>query len=66
MRSNTPTVPALLVKPREAAQALGICEKTLWTLTKCGELPAVRIGRSVRYDLQDLRAFIDRMKGDRR
>lgn len=55
--------PTLLVTPREAAKALSICEKTLWSLTKCGELPAVRIGRSVRYDVADLRAFIERRKG---
>lgn len=53
----------LLLTPREAAKALSICEKTLWTLDKTCELPAVRIGRSVRYDVADLQAFIDRQKG---
>ena len=52
----------LLLTPREAAKALSICEKTIYTLTKSGELPAVRIGRSVRYALEDLRAFIERTK----
>jgi len=53
----------LLVTSREAARALSICDKTLWSLTKRGELPAVKIGRSVRYDVADLRDFIDRQKG---
>jgi excisionase family DNA binding protein len=56
-------MPKLLVTPREAANALSICEKTLWSLTKRGELPAVRIGRSVRYDVTDLQAFINGQKG---
>lgn len=58
-----PPAPRLLLTPRETAKAMGICEKTLWTLSNRGELPAVRIGRSVRYDVADLQAFIDRQKG---
>lgn len=61
--SSTPTPTRLLITPREAAKALSVCEKTLWSLTKRGELPAVRIGRAVRYDVSDLQAFIDRQKG---
>lgn len=52
----------LLLTPREAAKALAICEKTLWSLTKRGELPAVRLGRSVRYAISDLEAFIARRR----
>jgi excisionase family DNA binding protein len=58
----SPAGARLLLTPREAAGALSVCEKTLWSLTKRGELPAVRIGRSVRYDLADLRAFIEGRK----
>lgn len=54
----------LLLTVREAAAALSVCEKTLWSLTAPrGPLPAVRLGRSVRYDVTDLRAFIERAKG---
>ncbi len=53
----------LLLTPREAARTLSICEKTLWSLTKRGELSAVRIGRAVRYDVTDLQAFINQRKG---
>jgi len=53
-------VPRLLVSPREAAKALAVCEKTLWSLTKRGEIPAVRIGRAVRYSMDELQAWIRR------
>jgi excisionase family DNA binding protein len=52
----------LLLKPREAAQALSISARTLWTLTRRGEVPCVRIGRAVRYAPADLRAWIDAQK----
>jgi excisionase family DNA binding protein len=48
----------LLLSPRDAAKALCVCEKTLWTLTKQGEIPVVRMGRSVRYSLDDLKLWI--------
>ena len=63
-----PNVPRLLFKSREAAEALGISERTLWELTARGEIPVIRIpgrgkeARSLRYDVDDLRAWIDRQK----
>jgi len=65
---TTPTAapddpPRLLLTPRRAAEALSVCEKTLYNLTRRGELPAVKIGRAVRYALSDLQAFIDGRKG---
>ena len=48
----------LLVTAKQAASMLAISERTLWQLTNDGHLPAVRFGRTVRYDLGDLRAFI--------
>lgn len=48
----------LLLRPREAAAALGVSEKSLWLLMKSGRLPVVRIGKSTRYDMADLQAFI--------
>ncbi len=57
-------MPKLLVTARDAARLLSVCEKTLWSLTAPrGPLPAVRIGRAVRYDVADLRAFINGQKG---
>lgn len=56
----------LLLTPREAAEALSVCEKTLFNLTRRGELPAVKIGRAVRYAVDDLQAFIARQRGGAR
>jgi excisionase family DNA binding protein len=52
----------MLLPIRLAAQQLSICEKTLWSLTKQGKIPAVRIGRAVRYSPADLAAWIERTK----
>jgi excisionase family DNA binding protein len=56
----------LLWTSREAAQALRISERKLWGLTASGEIPFVRIGRSIRYDLKDLIRWIDERKGVRK
>lgn len=61
--SATPlAAPALLVDSRGAAKALAVSPRTLWGLTASGELPAVRIGRSVRYSVDTLRAYIARQE----
>ncbi|MGH7179423.1 MAG: helix-turn-helix domain-containing protein [Tepidisphaeraceae bacterium] len=48
----------LLLRPREASAALGISERTLWSLAERGEIPRVRIGRAVAYSVDSLREFI--------
>ena len=48
-----------LLRPREAAQWLKISERSLWTLTQRGDINAIRIGRSVRYTISDLVAFVE-------
>ena len=49
----------LLLTTKEAAESLGICEKTLWKLTQPrGDLPVVRIGTRVLYDPADLQVWI--------
>jgi excisionase family DNA binding protein len=55
---NTGVTPRLLLTAQEAAKALSICERTLWTLTNTGSLKSVRIGRSVRYAIDDLQTYI--------
>lgn len=56
-----PDPPLLLTAPA-AARALAISPRTLWALTQRGELPVVRIGRSVKYDPQDLARWIASVK----
>ena len=52
---------ALALRPREAAKALGISERMLWSLTAPrGTIPAVRIGTCVLYPVTGLQAWLDR------
>jgi excisionase family DNA binding protein len=54
--------PPLLLTAAQAARALAISPRTLWSLTRRGEIPAVRIGRAVRYDRRDLVEYLDRLR----
>jgi excisionase family DNA binding protein len=51
-----------LISTHDAAKYLAICERNLFELTKTKKLPAVRIGRAVRYDINDLNVFINEAK----
>jgi len=52
-----------LLTSREAADRLRISERKLWGLTMPrGSLPCVRIARSVRYSVEDLDAFVSKMR----
>lgn len=53
-------VSPLAVSIEQAAAMLGISERKLWELKNSGEVPSVRIGRSVRLRPEDLQAFLDR------
>lgn len=53
----------LLLPQREAAAALSISVTTLASLTEPkGPIPCVRLGRSVRYAVRDLEAWIESQK----
>lgn len=58
MTAAVSNIEPLLMTVRQAARALAISERTLWSLTKSGEMPCVRMSRAVRYSLDDLRAWI--------
>jgi len=66
MPSNTPSgstaKPALLLTPKQAAEALAIGPRKLWSMTASGEIPHLRIGRSVRYPVDALHQWIDDQK----
>ena len=59
-----PPVTPLLVSHRDAARMLSVCERTLYSLVQAGEIPVVRIGRGVRYSVEDLKAWIKKKCGD--
>lgn len=48
----------MLLRTSEAAELLAISERQLYTLTRSGSLPCVRIGRLVRYSPDALRDWI--------
>ena len=48
----------LLLTSRQAATALAICPRTLWSLKQKGEIPALKVGGLVRFSSDDLQAWI--------
>lgn len=50
----------LLVDAPAAARLLSVSVRTLANLTARSQLPCVRIGRSLRYSVEDLRQFVHR------
>jgi hypothetical protein len=58
---NTPisqTIEPLGLRPREAAKALGIGTRLLWTLTNTGEIPSRKVGRCTVYSVGELRGYL--------
>ena len=49
----------LLVNTEAACRLLSISPRSLWGLKQAGEIPHVRIGRSVRYAIDDLITYVD-------
>ena len=53
----------LSLRPAEAAKALGISVRTLWSLTKTGKVPALCLGEGKRkvdlYSTKALEAWLD-------
>ncbi len=50
----------LLLNTRQTAKLLNISERTVFALTKSGDLPSVKIGRCLRFSVSDLETFIKR------
>ena len=50
----------LLLRPTEAAEALGLGRAKAYQLIRDGELPSVRIGKSVRVPAAQLREWVER------
>lgn len=67
MEREHPRDPEALLTYDEVGKLLAVTGRTVFTLAKRGELPAVKIGSRVRFDPADVRAFIDRRRtgGDR-
>jgi excisionase family DNA binding protein len=48
MSSKGKSLASLALRPREAAEVLGISERFLWDLTRTGVVPCVRLGKGKR------------------
>ena len=64
----TPELPRLALRPKEAAKALGIGERLLWSMTNQGLVPHLRLGKAIVYPVAELERWLaDRAaKGVRR
>lgn len=62
MPNNRPTNPPLLLTPQQAAEALVISRRKLWGMTASREIPHIKLGRLVRYPVDDLQRWIDDQK----
>jgi excisionase family DNA binding protein len=65
LRNPCPPLPAqpnqerLLLRPAEAAEALGVSQRTLMSWVAAGQIPATRIGeRCLRFSVDSLREWI--------
>lgn len=54
--------PPLLLSARETARMLCMGERTLARLTAAGELPSLHVGASLRYDMRDVLALVEKLK----
>ena len=51
----------LLIRPVEAFEMIGVSRSTGYALISAGEIPSVRIGRSVRVPVEQLQAWVEQM-----
>ena len=54
---STPT-DGFLLTPRETAKRLAISERHLFQLTRSGQLPCVRVGKCVRYNVETIQKWV--------
>jgi excisionase family DNA binding protein len=53
----------MLLRPAEAAEAIGVSRSRMYELLASGELPSIRVGRTVRVPVAALHAWIaERLK----
>lgn len=55
---SQPTIPTLALRPIDAARALGISPRLLWSLTSSGQIPCVRLNSCVVYPIETLQAWL--------
>ncbi len=55
--------PALFTT-QEAAEFLRVSTRHLWTITETGLIPRIKMGRCVRYKMNDLVRYIDGLRSE--
>ncbi len=55
----------MLLRAENAALALDMPPESLRSLTRAGKISCVKIGRATYYRLEDLRTFVDGLRGAR-
>jgi excisionase family DNA binding protein len=48
----------IALRPRDAAKALGISERLLWDWTHHGDIPHVRMGRTILYPVDAVQTWL--------
>jgi excisionase family DNA binding protein len=64
--SSAPADHNLLLTARETAKRLAISERHLHGLTKAGQIPSVRVGNAVRYNVETIRDWIRKAEATER
>jgi excisionase family DNA binding protein len=54
------TIPRRLLNVREAALYLGLAADTIYKKSRLKQLPSVKMGRALRFDVAALNSFIER------
>jgi excisionase family DNA binding protein len=60
MRSNVGVGSKRLLKAEEAAEYLGIQVDTVYKKSRLREIPSVKVGRALRFDVEALQRFIEK------
>ncbi len=64
LNENGRRVAPLLLKPEEAAEALGIARTRVYQLMRAGEIRSVKIGKVRRIPVAALAAYVERLQGE--
>ena len=59
LAKSEPQTPCLAMRSREAAAALGVSERTLWTWTHAGTIPHIRHGKTILYPTSVLMQWLN-------
>lgn len=57
-RPDEPPLPPLLIRPKDLAQQLAVSRSRAYELIASGQIPSLRIGRSVRVRREDLDLWV--------